>query len=169
MTAADGTSPSVLIQAADASLYGIADHGGSLGQGTVFSIKPDGAASVVYSFTTGILHEPLDHYSLAHGLDASLYGTVSVTLVCPTPGLLQCCPRPGQGVQNTARWDVCHPAHVRRERGLYPQTLIRGINGNFYGGTEKTIFEMTPDGAVTVLHSLTSNLSGLSQGSDGVL
>ena len=65
--------------------------------------------------------------------------------------------------------------------GTFPNGLISGTDGNFYGTTQAggaaygTVFQMTPQGQVTILHTFSSNGlndgispdAGLVQGTDG--
>jgi uncharacterized repeat protein (TIGR03803 family) len=67
------------------------------------------------------------------------------------------------------------------DNGAYPNTLILGSDGNFYGTTSNggandsgTVFEMTPDGTLTTLFTFSGDANGsypvnLMQGVDGNL
>jgi uncharacterized repeat protein (TIGR03803 family) len=77
-----GTQPSApLILATDGNLYGVAEHGGANGLGTVFAIAPSGQLTVVHTFsaapTSSNIDGGLPSASLMQARDGNLYGTTS--------------------------------------------------------------------------------------------
>lgn len=165
-----------LLQAADGSLYGVTSGGGASNQGTVFRYAGDGTLTVLHSFSGGDgSADGSGPTGLALGPDGAYYGTTS-----------------GGGTTNfgtvfriTAAGDysVLHTfsgvgAHGD---GALPQgTLTLGPDGNFYGtagaGSSTAwgaIYQLTPAGAVTVLHQFGSSEAypsdTLTLGADGKL
>jgi uncharacterized repeat protein (TIGR03803 family) len=175
---ADGENPSALTQGEDGNFYGTTGVGGSTincfrGCGTVFQMTPDGSVTTLYSFTGGSDGSG-PWAALLKAVDGTFYGTTSYgglggTVFNVTP----------DGTLTTLHTfnglDGSHP--------LAP--LIQAADGNFYGTTTTgiagpprrggTVFQMTPDGAVTVLHVFEVGLpderpaekSGLVQTDDG--
>jgi uncharacterized repeat protein (TIGR03803 family) len=130
---ADGSWPSVLIQAADGNLYGTTVYGGFGQDGTVFKITPSGQLTTIYKFCSlancadGV--EPL-YAGLIQGTDGNLYGTTSsggttyggTLFRITTAGTL------------TTLYDFCSQSGCKD--GVGPQAgLIQGTNGDFYGTT----------------------------------
>ncbi len=160
--------PDSLIQAADGSFYG------TTSRGQVFRLTLDGQLTLVYDFGTAAQLNPL-----VQGLDGNLYGT-SLTL----------------GTANAGEAFMLTPAGVltvlhnfqdgsanQGADGRSPSALIQATDGNFYGTCNSngdndngTVFKMTPQGAVTNLHSFPDSSvgndgifpdSGVIQGTDG--
>ena len=86
-------------------------------------------------------------------------------------------PAAGPIDQTSYQFDVLHA--FAGPEGTNPGSLIQGADGNFYGASsggasnQGTVFKMTPDGSVTVLHAFDSATDGfaypgeLIQGIDG--
>jgi uncharacterized repeat protein (TIGR03803 family) len=70
---ADGNAPSTaLVQATDGNFYGTTDRGGTYNRGTIFRITPDGAETVLHSFSSGGAVG-----TLIQATDGNLYGAKS--------------------------------------------------------------------------------------------
>jgi uncharacterized repeat protein (TIGR03803 family) len=70
---ADGNAPSTaLVQATDGNFYGTTDRGGTYNRGTIFRITPDGAETVLHSFSSGGAVG-----TLIQATNGSLYGAKS--------------------------------------------------------------------------------------------
>jgi uncharacterized repeat protein (TIGR03803 family) len=160
-----------LVQANDLNFYGMTLGGGTSGLGTLFRMTPDGAVTILHSFAGGEDGaEP--SAGLIQGRDRFLYGT---TL------------RGGSANQGTlfrASLDgavtVLHSFEGGNDGAEPSASLVEARDGNFYSTTTRggtagtgTIFEMTPDGAITTLHSFERgplgfdvNPSGLTQAVD---
>jgi len=155
----DGAMPNGLIQATDGNLYGTTAIGG-IGGGTVFRITTAGTLSTLYNFCaqscTGL---DIPQAGLTQAEDGNLYGTASF-------GGPQV---PAGGIFNvslagafTPIYDFC--AQPSCSDGADAQSvLIQGSDGNFYGTSDSggtssggTLFELTPGGTLTVLHSFPS-------------
>jgi len=156
---ASGQYPVVpLVQGSDLDFFGTTTVGGpNNGCGTIFRMTPTGTLSVLYTFVCNDGQRP--QVSLAFGSDGNLYGT--------DPGgqgnVLGTIFRLSKSGQFTTLYTFDGGAN-----GSYPVgTLVQGTDGNFYGVTggggasnDGTIFQMTPSGALTTLHSFS--------GADGV-
>jgi len=167
----DGIYPYAgLVQATDGNFYGTTSQGGSnIHAGTVFKITPAGNFTTVYSFCTQT--DCSDGNSptggLIQGTDGSLYGT---TFTGGTGGAQYC--ESGCGtvfkISPNGTFTSLHQFTGYSFEGSGPDAgLVQGKNGNFYGTTKYggaydqcplgygcgTVFEITPSGRLTTLHS----------------
>jgi uncharacterized repeat protein (TIGR03803 family) len=171
-TGPDGAYPlAPLVETEDGSLFGTA-HGygftSNLG-GTIFKIAPDGTFSVLHQFPA----PPRDQFGplisgLVEAADGNLYGTTGGANGIDGFGTVFRMTPDGTfsyAYQFTGGAD-----------GAYPRgELIQTLYGNFYGVTLDggvdsescsvpggcgTLFEMTPDGTVSVLHAFTGRPDG---------
>jgi len=182
---ADGAYPGVLRQGVDGNLYGAAQHGGSNAYGTIFKLNSDGALTTVYTFTDAA--DGATPTSLIQGSDGNLYGATAAggsgTCVygCGTVFKLTM-----SGVKTTLH-------RFEGTDGYEPEAgLIQGSDNNLYGTTQGggnsqdlcqdgftlvgcgTVFKLTMNGALTMLHSFSNELNGavpaaLIQATDGNL
>jgi uncharacterized repeat protein (TIGR03803 family) len=155
----DGWLPHGLIQATDGNFYGTTQNGGEIipRVGTFFKISPGGTFATLHSFdyaTEGAY--PIG--SLLQATNGKLYGTTiegggnkkGTVFSITTTGTL------------TNLYSFCSKSMC--SDGSFPKTgLIQASNGNFYGTTFAggahgygTIFEITPNGTLTTLHSFDS-------------
>jgi uncharacterized repeat protein (TIGR03803 family) len=168
----DGLYPeSVLIQATDGNFYGTTTAGGSSNQclggcGTVFKITPKGTLTTLHNFdsTDG---SPIA--GLVQATDGNFYGTTvnGGNLNCNAPYGCGTVFRMTSGGALTAIYKFC--AQSNCTDGAYPwAALVQATDGNFYGTTAYggggdcsnsvgagcgTIFQVTPTGTLTTLHS----------------
>lgn len=166
-------SYSALVQATDGNLYGTTYSGGTYGWGTVFRITPSGALTTLYSFCAqpNCVDDANSYASLIQATDGNFYGTTfdggprdQGTVFKITPN----------GVLTTL-YNFCSQSGC--VDGTMPYAgLVQGTNGNFYGvtvgGSWGTIFELTPSGTITILHSFDqidgqAPEGGLVQATDG--
>ena len=153
---ADGKDPvAALVLGAGGTLYGATQSGGAYGRGTVFRITAGGSLTTLHNFCaqSGCADGAVPS-ALAMGADGNLYGTTrqggamdaGIFFKIPPTGPLvkiySFCSQPG-----------CADGSV-------PFSLSQATDGNFYGITQQangpntgTIFEMTPSGSLTVLHT----------------
>jgi uncharacterized repeat protein (TIGR03803 family) len=151
----DGDGPQgVLAHSDNGNFYGVTNDGGGFSYGTIFEATPSGAVTTLNEF-----HGPDGEYpygGLAVGADGNLYGTTAMggangygTFFKVTPAGVLTVLHDFEGID-----------------GASPQaTLVQASNGNFYGTTTYggvnytcfqgcgTVFEASPAGEVTVLHS----------------
>lgn len=174
----DGGQPDApLLQASDGNLYGTTLAGGLVGGGVIFKIAPDGTESIIHHFG----YEDFPSGPLIQGLDGALYGETS--------GL-------GGGSVYKITLDGVYTALYLfggvPDDGLSPTGgLVQAADGDFYGVTASgganhcfqipqeggncgTIFKMTPEGKMTILHSFgnfdsdgVEPVASLVQASDG--
>lgn len=180
---ADGGYPTGLVQGSDGSFYGTAQPvaGRAITYGTVFKITAAGKLTTLHTFCS--LPNCQDGYGptgpLVQGSDGNFYGTTLsggggvVFKITPTGTL-------------TTLYTFCSKPGCTD--GRYPNGgLIQATDGNFYGTTSAggdqsianctyqgcgTIFEITPTGAFSTLHTFVSTdgqnpYAGLLQRTDG--
>lgn len=173
----DGYHPFAgLFQASDGNFYGTTYYGGTSSAGTVFKITPSGTETVLYSFTGGSSDGANPYGGVIQGTDGNFYGTTynggshgfgTVFKITPS------------GTET-----VLYSFAGGASDGASPEAgLTLGRDGNLYGATYVggtnnlgTVFEITPSGVETVLHSFTGGSSdgagdwaNLVQGTDGNL
>jgi uncharacterized repeat protein (TIGR03803 family) len=126
----DGTNPyAALVQGADGNFYGTTQNGGADSVGTVYTVTPAGAETLLYSFggVAGDGSNPYD--SLIQAADGNFYGTTNLggannvgVIFKITPG----------GVETVVYSFGSNGAYD----GGYPYGgLIQGTDGNFYATT----------------------------------
>lgn len=173
-TNSDGALPLAgLTLGADGNFYGTTAEGGANAAGTVFRITPSGTLTTLYSFN-GAGADGFDPRTpLLQGTDGNFYGTnyswgpngFGGTVFCITP---------------TGTFTILHGFSNSTADGAGPSgNLVQGSDGNFYGATvsggamgDGTIYQLTPGGAFTILHSFngsdgTNPFGGLTLASDG--
>ena len=189
----DGASPQAgLVQTTDGTFYGTTYYGGDLtcnapvGCGTVFKMTQVGTVTTLHMFhaTDGEFAS-----SLVQSVDGNFYGTTSAggNLTCEAP--YGC----GTVFRMSAGGALTKLHSFDGTDGLSPYgVLVQATDGNFYGTTYGgggspsctdvegcgTVFEITPTGTLTVLHSFCvqvpctdggNPIGGLVQGTDGIL
>ena len=172
----DGAYPfGGLIQATDGKFYGTTSDGGANFNGTVFKITSGGILTTLHSF--GSAEGAFPWAGLIQASDGNFYGT---TLGGGAFG-------DGTVFQMTSGGTLTtlHSFDPYLD-GYHPQAgLIQATNGNFYGTTSGdarpscryplgcgTVFELTPGGVLTTLHSFDTTdghypIGGVIQSSDG--
>ena len=164
--AVDGALPySALIQGSDGSFYGTTSGGGpgGFGLGTIFKITLTGAFTTLYTFDSA--HGGTPFGSLVEGVDGNFYGTTY------SGGIHDCFNPCGTVFQITPAGSltVLHK-FILSDGGAPSAGLILATDGNFYGTTTiggditcnapygcGTIFEMSPGGTLTTLHSFSGS------------
>jgi len=185
----NGANPDdALLLGTDGNFYGTAFYGGTIngkynGNGVVFKVTPSGAYTPLYVFCAqpNCLDGGQPAAGLVQGTDGNFYGTTLVggthlysnffggTIFKLTPS-----------GQYTILYNFCSQPSCS-DGGNAIGGLIQGTDGNFYGTTQVggandngTIFQVTPEGQYTVLHSFdftdgNAPESPLTQGTDGIL
>jgi uncharacterized repeat protein (TIGR03803 family) len=183
----DGLQPLAgLVQATNGNFYGTtASGGGSSISGTIFKITPAGVLTTLHSF--GINKDGKFPYAaLVQATDGSFYGTTVEGGTNDT-----CDGACGTVFKITAGGTLTTLHSFDGTDGEYPYAgLVQATNGNFYGTTSRggadsscsiggvtgcgTVFEITPTGTLTALHSFAgyptdgaNPMAGLVQATDG--
>jgi uncharacterized repeat protein (TIGR03803 family) len=171
-------SPGPLTLGTDGNFYGITNFGGTgaygsaLNNGTVFRITPGGVLTTLYNWCSqpncadGLPNAPS---GLIQGTDGNFYGAT-------WGGGANCVSNGGCGTvfkltpsgALTTLYSFC--AQSNCADGDYPQGIVEGSDGDFYGTTaeggdpgEGTVFKITPSGTFTTLYSFCS-LAGCTDG-----
>jgi len=177
----DGGNPYALIQASDGNFYGTAPAGGAYTYGTVYRITPGGTFTTLYSFCAqpNCIDGEVPS-GLVEGADGNFYGTTQLGGVHQQGTVFKITP---SGTLTTL-YSFC--AEAGCADGMAPSAaLIQTTDGNFYGTTSYgpkaaaclpvcgTVFEITPAGALTTLHTFGPDEgaapSALIQAADGNL
>ncbi len=199
----DGETPNGLIQGSDGNFYGTTGPFGVVSGGTMFKLTPSGTLTTLHSFCPQ--KDPnsgdcLDGYGpgrVIEGSDGNFYGTAAsgganfergggsagtAYMITPSGAF-------------TTLYSFCAQVDPKTENcldGEYPDGIIEGSDGNFYGTTSSgglnsfggarpagIVFKLTPSGVFTTLCSFCSQdpdgldcldgqePSGLIEGSDG--
>ena len=181
-SSSDAGAVSALIQATDGNFYGTTEAGncadtGAAHCGTLYEVTPGGALTTLHTFSYfGPNGHGLGIAPLVQGSDGNFYGMTGAgakgfgTIFQLTPG----------GALTTL-YSFSGNCDGIGPTAATPEYLLLGTDGNFYGTsgavantTENgTIFEMTPNGALTTLYVFSgtdgASPSALVQGSDGNL
>jgi uncharacterized repeat protein (TIGR03803 family) len=162
---ADGAQPDGgLVQAIDGNFYGTTRLGGANGYGTVFKITSNGQLTTLHSFNpTNNGFYP--YAALIQGTDGNFYGTTA-----GQQGQNPNCSNDACGtvfkITPSGKLTTLHSFNFTD--GAFPTAaLVQGTDSNFYGTTAKgggngnpyccgTVFEITPAGKLTTLHSFCS-------------
>ncbi|MGA2535664.1 MAG: choice-of-anchor tandem repeat GloVer-containing protein [Terracidiphilus sp.] len=154
----DGSFPEAgLVAGANGDLYGTTYAGGSNLNGTMFEITLGGKLTKLHSF--GRYKDGAEPFgALVLGRDGNFYGTTSLGGPYGGGTVFKITP---EGTVTTLHGFCAQIANNFCVDGNGPQGgLVQGANGNFYGTTYAggvndagAIFEVTPDGAFTNLHS----------------
>lgn len=178
----DGSAPAGnMVEASDRNFYGVTQSGGTDGEGTVFGVGTTGVERVLYNFTygqNGSTDGDDPNGGLIQGSDGALYGTTQYGGTANLGTVFK--------VTLAGTITILHNFGDGSvvEDGTVPMAgLIQSSDGNFYGTTSTggsskngTVFKMTPQGQVTILHSFSDGtlsndgntpMAALIQGSDG--
>ena len=182
----DGAEPFVsVMQGSDGNFYGTTYYGGSAGQavpgaatgsGTVFQLSAAGQETVLHSFQGTA--DGANPYGALIEYQGNFYGTTSFGGPANAGTVFEITP---QG-QFTLLWTFKGGLQGSVD-GISPYGLVLANDGNLYGNTNTggvnsagTVFQITPDGIETVLHSFQGSkkdgsypVSSLVQGADGLL
>lgn len=170
----DVGGPTLLIAGPGGAMFGVLAQGSLIASTVLFSLTVDGSFTHLYEVTWSGCQP----------------------FICPRPPVgfrtvaLVATPTALYGVDETERAfrldasgvTVLHEFAFDDPAGARPLGLTRGLDGNFYGVTSTwsefgsgSLFRMTPDGAVTVLHAFDPPIDGarpagsLVQAADGTL
>ncbi len=168
-----------LIQGADGNLYGITESGGTYDQGTVFKVTPAGTLTTLYSFCskTNCTDGSGPQAGLVQAANGDFYGTTNSGGTKNQGTVFK--------ITSTGQLTTLHSFVGSPTDGANPDAPLLQYDGNFYGTTSNggtttidgypystgTIFEITPSGKLTILHSFCSqsNCADGSQPSAGLV
>jgi uncharacterized repeat protein (TIGR03803 family) len=183
---ADGDSPySGLTLAQDGNFYGTTGVGGTAancinqdgyGCGTIYKITPAGTLTTIYNFCSQVncTDGSYPQAGLTLGADGNFYGVVGAGGVNGGGTIFKITP----AGTFTVVYSFCSSTAVGGcPDGAAPVSgLVLGTNGNFYGTTLGgglsnfgTVYEMTPSGKVTAIHSFCTSTNSEGHCSDGEL
>jgi uncharacterized repeat protein (TIGR03803 family) len=137
------------------NLYGTTFNGGASGVGTVFKLTPTGSETILHSFKAN----GKDGFGPSAGIvlySGSLYGTTYRGGTIGVGAVFK--------VTLSGEETILH-SFTGGMDGISPYAgLVVDTNGNLYGTTQYggsfdfgTVFELTPSGVETVLHSFSNN------------
>lgn len=176
LNCSDGATPSGgVVQGSDGNFYGTTSSGGDQncnvdygGCGTVFKITPEGKLTTLHIFKGTDGASPGG--SLVQAADGNFYGTTFGFLACNVSSECGTVFKITPSGRLTTLYRFCTQANCTD--GTHPIAgLIQATDGNFYGTTFAggggdcvadfgagcgTVFELTPLGALTTLHSFDS-------------
>jgi uncharacterized repeat protein (TIGR03803 family) len=178
----DGAFPQgTLTEGAYENFYGTTPYGGEYGFGTVFEISPKGKLRTLYSLCSqpNCADGASPYGGLVQGRDGNFYGVTSMGGSSYRGTVFEIT----SNGELTTLYSFCSQPNCTDGATPYAE-LVQGRNGKFYGTTNSggaydrgTIFEITPRGELTTLHSFCSEancadgeaplLNGLVQGKDG--
>lgn len=153
----DGAVPQGgLVRGKNGNLYGTTSAGGTNFDGTVFELTPAGVLSILHSFDGTDGFSPVG--ALVQAKNGNFYGTTSNGGANGGGTVFEVT---GEGTFTTL-YSFC--AQSNCSDGSTPFAgLVQATNGTFYGTTMEggngfgTIFEITPAGKFTNLHSFSSS------------
>lgn len=172
---ADGGRPvTKLLLASDGNFYGTTNEGGAHGYGTIYRINTAGELTTVVSMNADTVGW-VSLGGLIEGADGNFYGTTTDNRVGgDNKGGSIFRLTPSGTITALATFDA-----LPNMAGSFPQGVIQGSDGNFYGTTQGggpngggTIFKMTPTGTLTSLKGFgwpeaLELYGGLVEGPDG--
>jgi uncharacterized repeat protein (TIGR03803 family) len=171
---ADGEEAWGLIQGTNGNFYGTTLGGGANNVGTVFEITAAGVLTTLHSFDTTDGADPFA--GLVQAANGDFYGTTYIGGASGNGTVFKITP---SGTLTTLH-TFCSEAECGDGANPY-DGLVQGTDGNFYGTTYAeganfygTVFEITPAGALTTLHSFDSadgeeTRAGLVEDTNGIL
>lgn len=152
-----------LVEGEDGNLYGTTPYSNS-GFGTVFVVTPTGELTTLYNFCTpsNCIAGGAPYAGLIRARNGNFYGATAGSGYAPAYGtVFEITPN---GELTTLYIFCSRPNCIDGARPF--SGLVEARNGNFYGMTYRggthnagTIFEITPEGKLTTLHSFCSEVN----------
>jgi uncharacterized repeat protein (TIGR03803 family) len=168
-----------LVQGTNGNFYGTTLGGGTNGEGTVFDITPAGKLTTLYNFCSQPnCSDGAGPRGLILAANGNLYGITSYQEAGNLGTIFEITP----AGKLTTIYRFCSQPEC--DDGILPSSLLQASNENFYGTTSNggtngtgTVFELTPKGKLTTLHTFSYEGSdtdgnyplGLVQATDGNL
>jgi len=161
-SAGDGSAPYAgVVFGPGGNLYGTTYFGGSSFAGTVYEVTPSGTETVLYNFTGGTDGcEP--QASVVFDSAGNLYGTAPYCGASGWGTVFKIAP--GSSGPGTGTFTPLYSFTGGTDGGYPYSSLLLSPKGNLYGTTYAggangvgTVFEVTPSGTESVLHSFNAN------------
>jgi uncharacterized repeat protein (TIGR03803 family) len=163
---AEGAGPNAgVILGADGALYGTTINAGPHGAGTLFRLGLDGSFSVLHAFRAGTEGRPLQASGarLLLGRDGAIYGTLGLEGPHRCGSIYR--------LDKKGRFTLLHVFKDTGAAGCSPSGgLVQAKDGTFYGTTQSggpagaagrgTVFSMTADGQVALVHAFEASGQG---------
>jgi uncharacterized repeat protein (TIGR03803 family) len=171
---ADGEEAWGLVQGTNGNFYGTTEGGGANNVGTVFELTAAGVLTTLHSFDTTDGADPFA--GLIQAANGDFYGTTYIGGANGEGTVFKITP---SGTLSTL-YSFCSGSGCPDGANPY-DGLVQGTDGNFYGTTYAgganfygTVFEITPAGSLTTLHSFDlsdgeETRAGLVQDTNGIL
>ena len=151
----DGSSPFGITLDPGGNIYGITPVGGEFDRGSVFKVTATGREGILYSFCPDNLM-CTDGLNPAGGIArdsaGNLYGTAQYGGIYGYGAVFKLTPG--------GTFILLHSFPDSQTDGLNPTTVTLDSSGNLYGTTEEggafqrgTVFQVTPNGSESLLHS----------------
>ncbi len=163
----------------DGALYGTTSGGGDNGRGTIFESTLDGDVTVLYSFSAENTNlDNLDGTSpyahLVADKNGNLYGTAPFGGANGTGTIFKLTPDGTFTTLHSFAAASSSNSNVNSD-GMHPESgLCQGSDGNFYGGTlnggaysNGVLFQITPSGTFTLLHTFSDRNGANYSNADG--
>jgi uncharacterized repeat protein (TIGR03803 family) len=148
-----------LIQASDGNFYGMCDDGGAADGGVIFQTTPSGTVTILHSFGDGsVANDGVSPFGgLIQAFNGNFYGTTTEGGAGSEGVIFQMTPSGTVTILHSfGDGSVANDGVGLDGSG----SLIQASDGNFYGmcdaggsASHGVIFQMTPSGVVTILHS----------------
>ncbi len=162
----NGASPSGLVEGSDGYFYGTTYEGGTNGgYGTVFKVSTNGALISLYSFTGG-LDGSSPQGEVVQGNDGFFYGTTESGGRSNAGTVFK--------ISTNGALTGLFSFSGGTDGGSPQSDLVEGVDGYFYGTTSAggdtnlndgrgygTVFKISPNGALSSLHSFTGGMDGI--------
>ena len=160
-TAVEGVEPSgSLVETSDGFFYGTTAAGGTVNEGTVYQLTPQGVLHTLHNFDPGKGDGRLPLGGLTLGADGALYGTttnggtgnVGTVFRITTNG----------DFKTIYTFGALNSDNTNSDGGVPFGTLLLGPDGNLYGVTSVggkssgTVFQITPAGVLTTLYAFSA-------------
>ena len=144
-----------LVQGTNGNFYGTTLGGGANGEGAVFDITPAGKLTTLYNFCSQpSCSDGAGPMGLILAANGNLYGITSDQGAGDLGTIFEITP----AGKLTTIYHFCSQPEC--DDGILPSSLLQASNENFYGTTSNggtngtgTVFELTPKGKLTTLHT----------------
>lgn len=162
-TGPDGAKPISLVKGPDGRIFGATQYGGAdagEGFGTVFELSSSGELSTLHDFgdDDGAVGGAHPHSTLVAAPDGTLYGTTSSGGEKDGGTVFK--------IDREGQFSVV-AAFGQGTAGSVPNALVLATNGKLYGkvvGGKGSVFELTVEGQISVLHAFTGEDGEFSSG-----